>query len=67
VSLVVSGGSTCAITRLTIIVVQHPALPLTALGRSAASALRLFLHDQPVAQSLVVALPVIMPDTSTPP
>jgi hypothetical protein len=34
--------------------------PLPAPDRSLASGVRPFLHDQPVAQSLVVALPVIM-------
>src|SRR5215471_8121632 len=58
--LVVSEVQPAPSRRLTIIVVQHSAQPLTALDRSVASAVRLFLHDQPVAQSLVVALPVIM-------
>src|SRR5215472_2531370 len=37
-----------------------PAQPLAAPDRSLTSRVRLFLHDQPVAQSLVVALPMIM-------
>src|SRR5215831_13388987 len=46
--------------RLTIVVVQHSTQPRAALdGRSAVSHKR-FLDNQPVAQSLVVALPVIM-------
>src|SRR5215813_8579169 len=58
--LVVSEVQPARSRRLTIIVVQHSAQPLAPLDRSVASAVRLFLHDQPVAQSLMVALPVIM-------
>jgi hypothetical protein len=46
--------------RLTIIVVQHSAQLLAALDDSCATGARLFLHDEPVAQPLVVPLAMIM-------
>ena|SRR5437879_3205147 len=46
--------------RLTIIVVQQSAQPLAAPDRSRATGVRLFLHDEPVAQPLVVPLAMIM-------
>jgi hypothetical protein len=45
---------------LTIIVVQHSAQPLAALDRSTATGASLILYDQPVAQSLVIALAMIV-------
>jgi hypothetical protein len=54
--------ASCASGCLTIIIIQHSAQPLTALDRSTATGARLLLHDQPVAQPLMVALVMIMHD-----
>ena len=45
--------------RLTIVVVQHSAQPLAVMDESRATGVRLFLHDEPVAQPLVVPLAMI--------
>ena len=46
--------------RLTIVVIQHSAQPLAAADGSNATDACVILYDQPVAQSLVVALPMIV-------
>src|SRR5579859_6356282 len=46
--------------RLTLIVVQHSTQPPAALDRSCATGARLFPHDQPIAQTLVIPLAMIM-------
>jgi hypothetical protein len=45
--------------RPTIMVVQHSAQPLAPLDESRATGVRLSLHDEPVAQPLVVPLAMI--------
>src|SRR5215467_11895869 len=47
---------------LPIIVVQHPAQPLTALNRSTITSMRVIRDDQPVAETLMVAFCMIMRD-----
>ena len=46
--------------RSAILIVQHSAQALTALDRSRPTGVGLFPHDQPVVQTLVVALVMIM-------
>ena len=66
IAIIPSGLISCPSGCLTIVVIQQSAQPLAALNRTAVTGARLLLHDQPVAQPLVVALVMIQVISTTP-